>query len=154
MTIVVFDVFVTTMGTGSKLITAHSGDDFVQALVFPDEIYSVVDLAEWILAQTSRQIVVDQDLQKRLTVDYHIGQIVDPETAQLVDQVVVDSVEPKALPADDGRANFAAMPGWATWTDAEAEAWIETNVTDLASAKTALKAMSRAIVYLRNVAID
>jgi hypothetical protein len=46
--------------------------------------------------------------------------------------------------------DFTALPGWASWTGAEAETWIENNVTDLASAKTALKAMAKAIMYLRN----
>lgn len=154
MTIVVIDVKVTTTGTGAKLILAKSGDDFTQALIFSDEISTIADLSAWLLAQTARQSTTDQVLQKRLTIDYHIDQVVDPETGQLVDQTVIDSTGTQPLPEDDGRANFAAMPGWATWTDAEAEAWIEANVTDLASAKTALKAMAKAIVYLRNVTID
>jgi len=49
----------------------------------------------------------------------------------------------------EGKQDFANLPGWATWSAAEAEQWIEDNVTNLATAKTALKAMARAIVYLR-----
>jgi len=50
--------------------------------------------------------------------------------------------------AADGQA--AAIPGWARWTEAEVLAWLDTNVTDLASAKAALKAMARMLVALRN----
>lgn len=47
-------------------------------------------------------------------------------------------------------SEFGNLPGWAHWTPAEAEAWIETNVTDLASAKTVLKNLAKAVLYLRN----
>jgi hypothetical protein len=42
-------------------------------------------------------------------------------------------------------------PDWLkTYTVAEAQAWIDTNVTDLASAKTALKHVAQAIVFFRD----
>lgn len=47
--------------------------------------------------------------------------------------------------------DFASLPGWATWTGQEAADWVDTNVTDPASAKVALMAMARAIMYLRNM---
>jgi len=43
------------------------------------------------------------------------------------------------------------MPDWASWTATEASDWIETNVTDLASAKLVLQKMAMAIIYLRDV---
>lgn len=49
--------------------------------------------------------------------------------------------------------NFDGLNGWATWTAAEAESWINANVTTLATAKVALVAMAKAIVYLRNISI-
>jgi hypothetical protein len=52
------------------------------------------------------------------------------------------------------KTDFEDLPGWASWTAAEAEAWIEDNVVNLASAKTALKAMAKAIVFLRNIVIE
>jgi hypothetical protein len=51
---------------------------------------------------------------------------------------------------ESGEQSFAALPGWATWTVQEAEDYIETNVTDLASAKVVLKALAKAIVAIRN----
>lgn len=60
---------------------------------------------------------------------------------------------------DAGRVNEAhealrQEPGWSDWTPAEAEAWVEDNVTDLASVKTALKKIAKAILYLRNTIIQ
>lgn len=58
-----------------------------------------------------------------------------------------------AIP-EEAKDNFEALPGWATWTADEAVQWIEDNVVDLASAKRALKAVARAIVYLRNITVE
>lgn len=44
----------------------------------------------------------------------------------------------------------AAIPNWATWNEAQTTAWIDANVTDLASAKTVLRAMARMVIALRN----
>jgi len=49
------------------------------------------------------------------------------------------------------KTDFSSMPDWATWTATEASDWIETNVTDLASAKLVLQKMAMAIIYLRDV---
>ena len=54
----------------------------------------------------------------------------------------------------DAIAGIDNMPGWADWTAAEASQWIEDNVVDLQSAKRALKAMAKAIMYLRNIAME
>lgn len=51
---------------------------------------------------------------------------------------------------DLGREAIKDLPGWATWTDEEAEAWVESNVTNLATAKTAIKALARMAVFLRD----
>ena len=69
------------------------------------------------------------------------------------DQDIIDARLVKEAIAQatlDAKVAMKNMPGWADWTAAEAESWINTNVTDLASAKTALKAMAKAIVYLRD----
>jgi len=42
------------------------------------------------------------------------------------------------------------IPGWARWTAAEADAWLEANVLSLESAKTVMKTMARMICYLRD----
>jgi len=47
-------------------------------------------------------------------------------------------------------AGVRDIPGYATWTEAEMTAWIETNVTDLASAKTAIIAMAKMITLMRD----
>ena len=45
---------------------------------------------------------------------------------------------------------IASMPGWASWSAAEATAYIDKNVTTLATAKTVMKAMAQAIIYFRD----
>jgi len=42
------------------------------------------------------------------------------------------------------------IPGWTTWDEQQALDWIDTDVTDLDSAKQALSAMARMIVAMRN----
>jgi hypothetical protein len=44
----------------------------------------------------------------------------------------------------------AAIPNWAAWTEAEAVAYIESNVTSLANAKVVLIALARVVVALRD----
>jgi len=61
---------------------------------------------------------------------------------------------PDRAAPDAAREQFENLPGWATWTGQEAAQWVEDNVTDLASAKIALKAMGRAIMYLRDIVIE
>jgi hypothetical protein len=78
--------------------------------------------------------------------------------AAAIEAVIAAHVpDPLYFPADVERArqeeaddHAADIPGWATWTEAEATAWIDANVIDLASAKTALTAMARLLVALRN----
>jgi hypothetical protein len=70
----------------------------------------------------------------------------DPD-AMTPDQIAAARVATVASAADGHAAN---IPGWATWPEAKALAWIDGNVTDLASAKVALKAMARMLVALRN----
>jgi hypothetical protein len=68
-----------------------------------------------------------------------------PDTPE---EIAVREAQAQVLIA--AKTDMKALPGWSTWTGAQAESWINTNVTDLASAKTALKAMAKAIVYLRD----
>lgn len=63
------------------------------------------------------------------------------------DQAKQQRIEEKATTA---KTDVAKIPAWATMTEAEAVAQIQNSVTDLASAKQALVAMSRMIVHLRD----
>ena len=57
-------------------------------------------------------------------------------------------------PAEQGQAGLRGLLGWATMSADEAEAAIEAQVTDMASAKVILKKMARAIVYLRDIGLE
>lgn len=52
--------------------------------------------------------------------------------------------------AEEAPERARAIPGWATWDEAQAVAYIENNVKDLASAKIVLVAMARLLVALRD----
>lgn len=54
---------------------------------------------------------------------------------------------------DVGRGSIKALPGWATWDATEARGWVETNVTNLATAKTAIKALAEMVVFLRDAVL-
>lgn len=93
-----------------------------------------------------------------LTVE--LGEETDPtlDTATAAAQAVLDAHDPDVLTdaqqaaAREARAetDAANIPGWARWTETEVLDYIDTNVTDLASAKVVLTAMARLLVALRN----
>ena len=58
--------------------------------------------------------------------------------------------EQSASKIEEARSNAGKIPAWATMTEAEAAAFIQSNVTDLASAKVALIALARIVVHLRD----
>lgn len=89
----------------------------------------------------------DQTFQKRVTIEAHQenGTVILPGAPWIIDSVTIEQ-----LPDERAADEFTALPGWATWTGDQAATWIADNVTDLASAKTVLIAMARAIVALRD----
>lgn len=113
--------------------------------------------AEWLIAQipyldAMETMLVDhsQSLWRgRLIITAHTEQRPDPETGVEHEVTIVDGVQTQKLTEDSAEDAIRAMPGWATWSADEATQWIDANVNDLASAKTALKAMAKLLVYLR-----
>ena len=83
----------------------------------------------------------DEIAQARAIVEAH-----DP-TAKTAEQLAAERTAAVRAAAD---SQAAAVPGWATWTEQQAVDYINTNVTDLAKAKTVLVAMARMMVALRN----
>jgi hypothetical protein len=152
MPTVTFDVVVTQEGNILE-VEATRGSDVVKSRLLTSEVTTLEELAAWVLNQAARTLATDAVLQKRLTVTFHTQQVPDPETGKLLDTRVIDSVAAEPLPEDEGKTNFRNLPGWATWTGDEAATWIEVNVTNLASAKVALEAMARAIVFLRDMVV-
>lgn len=152
MPTVIFDVFV-TQERNLLEVEATRGDDVVRSVLLASEITTLDELAAWVINQAAKTRTPDAALQRRLTVTFHIEQVPDPETGLPVDTRVIDSVSAEPLPEDDGRLNFRSLPGWATWTGDEAAAWIDANVTDLATTKLAMEDMARAIAFLRDIVI-
>ena len=77
----------------------------------------------------------------------------DGSNPALIDRVYPDGTrvpltEPE--PTDTPAQRAGAIPNWATWDEATAVAYIETSVTDLASAGTVLVALARMVVALRD----
>lgn len=107
-------------------------------------LYSEVDTPEkfaaWFLAQSLTAPADEAALRQRFVIEAH----------QDGEAWVVDSATPQALGQDAGAAGIVALPGWATYTASEADTWIVNNVTNLATAITALRAMAKLLVYLRD----
>jgi len=70
----------------------------------------------------------------------------DPEALTAAQQAAIDAAAREAAANDAA----ATIPGWATWDEATTLAWLDANVTDLASAKVAIKAMARMLLALRD----
>ena len=94
-----------------------------------------------------------------VTDQHAIVYVLDPQEGDVqIAQSVLDAHDPDVLtPAQEAleQARLAperarAIPGWATWDEAQAVAYIENNVKDLPSAKIALVAMARLLVALRD----
>jgi len=77
--------------------------------------------------------------------EYAKAQDDDPVLKQQKAEQVAEQT--KVAEAKTGMKN---LPGWADWSASQAEEWIEGNVTSLATAKTALKALAKAVIYLRD----
>lgn len=65
-----------------------------------------------------------------------------------------EDVYPDPAAIDDAKDGFEDLPGWSTWTPAEALAWVDENVTDLATAKMVLGKLTQAVLYLRDIVIE
>lgn len=111
-----------------------------QVTLFFSEVDTPAKFAAWYLAQSLTAPTDEATLRQRFVIEAH----------QVDDAWIVDSATPQDLGQDVGAAGIVALPGWATWTAAEAEAWITANVTNLATAITALKAMAKMLVYIRD----
>lgn len=96
------------------------------------------------IVQQQFSIVPDKVFQRRVHIQAHQAGVV-PE----VYGWVVDDVSAAQLTDEAAQEGFGDLPGWASWTADQAADWIDVNVTDLASAKVALTAMAKAIVFLR-----
>lgn len=81
-----------------------------------------------------------------------------PDTLQSTIQGIIDLHDGTVLSEDqkqeairDGAKTIAAnIPNYATWSESEAESWINANVTDLASAKQVLVGLMKMTFALRN----
>lgn len=115
-----------------------------QVTLFYSEVDTPEKFAAWYLAQSLTAPADESTLRQRFVINAH------QETVEGAQVWVVDSAAPQTLGQDAGEAGIVALPGWATFTASEAETWITNNVTNLATAITALKAMAKMLVYLRD----
>ena len=78
---------------------------------------------------------------------YTSREITEPERFELIDRI--KALEEKPTAAEIERNGFKAHPFYGL-NASEIEAWIETNVTDFQSAKTAIKLMGKILSKLTN----
>lgn len=94
---------------------------------------------------------------ERAVYDEQPGNLVNitPDTATLeaaLDDANIEAVIEAQVDAvqDGAKAQASTIPAWATFTEAQALAYIDANVNDLASAIVVLKALTRMVIALRN----
>lgn len=96
--------------------------------------------AQWLLTQEPDE-TINSSYRKRLIITFHA----DEEGLK-----VLDSVDVQSLPEEKALSDIGAIPNWATWDVAQATDWIETNVTNLTTAKTSIKALAVMVIHLRD----
>ncbi len=85
------------------------------------------------------EIAVDTDVALTTGQIAAVQAILDAHVARDYSQISADS-----------ETTVSNIPNWATWTEAEALAWFDANVTDFDSARTVLRALVRIVLAMRN----
>ncbi len=73
-----------------------------------------------------------------------------------LNQALIDLADSQQVQADidtvqsSAKSQVQNIPSWANWTETETLDHIDTNITDLASAKVVIRAMARMLIALRN----
>ena len=127
---------------------------------------------EWIIGEGDERrcllYLVGNDQSVKLTVPDGSDVLVIEVIINAHDSAVLTAGELLQIDIEAALDGFKNLPNYATWTPAEAEthvtdavlngwtvaeanAWIDTNVTDMASAKTALKQIAGAVIDLRKM---
>lgn len=100
----------------------------------------------WIIDPVNGQPFVDFDGQT-----YHIRKRTQAEIEVTPEFIAWQAAKQIDVAQEQARVDLGAVPAWMkTFTAAQAEAYIETNVTTLASAKVVLKIMAKMLVLMRD----
>lgn len=102
--------------------------------------------ALWWFVDPSEKPFTDSDGQI-----YHIRKRTIEEMQATPEFIAWQAANQISVAQGQAKTDLGAVPGWMkTFTAAQAEAYIETNVTTLASAKTVLKIMAKMLVLIRD----
>lgn len=115
----------------------------IEAEVNLNEFSSYEDFAKWLISQPHTK-VVENNYRKRLIITFHT----EVDGTRILDDLIVSN-----LPEEVSLDEIESIPNWASWNVTQAKDWIETNVTNLATAKEALKQMAEMIILLRDTVI-
>jgi hypothetical protein len=89
--------------------------------------------------------LIDLDEREVTQEEYQALMEADP-----IEQAIKAAIQAEQAKVDNAVSAMKADPNWATWTAQQASDWINTNVTNLAQAKTVLISLAKAVVYLRD----
>lgn len=118
--------------------------DSVNIAKLHEELYAALgDVVAGVSTAVDRTFVVVED-----GVDVDVQQI--QAIADAHDSTALTDEQQALAVAATAPQRARAVPGWARWDEAQAVNYIDSNVTDLASAKTVLKAMARLLVAQRD----
>ena len=149
MPTIIVDVSAIRDGELVDLVITRNGEQLTTTLQLT-EVNTAEKFAAWLLSQTLEPVQIEPDLQRRFTIDFHPETVTDPDTGEEYIVRVVDSVTGEPLPDAAAGAEYDSLP-IAGMTADEAAAWIDTNVTDLASIKAGMAQLARAVVLLRGM---
>ena len=106
----------------------------------------IAGTAKKISAETPVIYVSDQDIR------IDLSEKLTPDQEKTLEEILAahDPVDAQKEVEESSITAAKSIPGWATWDEAKALDYIESEVIDLKSAKVVLAAMARLLIALRN----
>jgi hypothetical protein len=123
-------------------VTENIGSEFYAAL----NPITHISGAAWLITDPSGQAFTDSD-----GTIYHLRRRTQAEIEATMEFQTWQSANQIAAAQGQAKVDFGSIPAWMrTGTASQGEAWIDANVTTLANAKVALKALVRIVTLLRD----
>lgn len=152
MTQITVNVIKSVVRNGIAHLEIQLGQRKLVAEVTADKVDTPEKLADWLIRQPLPPETVNTTIRQRLTIEFHNEDFLD-EDGETRPVRVLDEVTVEPLPEEKALVDIEAIPDWATWNSTQAQAWIESNVTNLNTAKTAIKALAVMVILLRDAVI-
>jgi len=142
MTQVIIDIKAIRSKQGNFIFEAISNSgQIIKSELLLSEFDNYNEFASWLINQTDYE-TINTNYRKRFIIDFH-----SENDYRIIDNLIVEN-----LPEEIALTDIANIPNWSNWTRQQALDWININVTNLATAKTAISALAEMVILLRDVA--